>query len=212
MSAILVTGDTQVTPTVGVEESRRLVDVAGVHAIVGPLSSSVTIAVAESVSGPAGIPTISPSATSPSVTLANDSGFLFRSTISDAAQAPVLAEMVSAIGADNVAVLYLNDAYGQGLADGFAASFAGTATLVSLEDGQLSYLAELRQAAGGGAEYLVAISFPAQAKVCIRQALVHDLFERFFFVDGTKSEELIAEIGAEFLEGSPGNRPSLPGD
>ncbi len=207
---VLVTGDTQVTPTVAVEEARRLVNVAGVHAIVGPLSSSVAIAVAESVSGPAGIPTISPSATSPSVTLANDAGFLFRSTISDAAQAPVLAEMVSVLGVDNVAVLYLNDAYGQGLADGFDASFAGTATLVSLEDGQLSYLAELRQAASGGADYLVAISFPAQAKVYIREALEHDLFERFVFVDGTKSEELIAEIGAESLEGSPGTAPASP--
>ena len=206
----LVTGDTQVSPTVGVEEARRLVDVAGVHAIVGPLTSSVTIAVAESVSGPAGIPTISPSATSPSVTLANDAGFLFRSTISDAAQAPILAQLVSALGVDNVAVLYLNDAYGQGLADRFDASFAGSATLVSLEDGQLSYLAELRQAASGGAEYLVAISFPAQAKVYIREALEHDLFERFVFVDGTKSEELIAEIGAELLEGSPGTAPASP--
>ena len=53
---ILVTGDTQVTPTVGVEESRRLVEVAGVHAIGGPLSSSVAIAVAESVSGPGRYP------------------------------------------------------------------------------------------------------------------------------------------------------------
>ncbi len=207
---ILVTGDTQVDPTIGVEEARRLVDVEGVHAIVGPLSSSVTIAVAESVTGEAGIPTISPSATSPSVTVAEDNGFLFRSTISDAAQAPVLAQMVSQLGVTNVGVLYLNDAYGQGLADGFEASYTGTATLVSLEDGQTSYLAELEQAARGGATHLVAISFPAQAKVYIREAIEHELFQRFVFVDGTKSEELIEEIGADFLEGSPGTAPASP--
>ena len=207
---ILVTGDTQVDPAIGVEEARRLVEVEGVHAIVGPLSSSVTIAVAESVTGAAEIPTISPSATSPSVTLAEDDGFLFRSTISDAAQAPVLAELVSRLGVDNVAVLYLNDAYGQGLAEGFEASYAGTATLVSHEDGQPSYLAELEQAAGGGATHLVAISFPAQAKVYIREALENEIFEKFVFVDGTKSEELIEEIGADFLEGSPGTAPASP--
>ena len=207
---VLVTGDTQVDPNIGVEEARRLVEVEGVHAIVGPLSSSVTIAVAESVTGGAGVPTISPSATSPSVTVVEDDGFLFRSTISDAAQAPVLAELVSTIGVDNVAVLYLNDAYGQGLADGFAASFTGTATLVSHEDGQPSYLAELQQAARGGAQHLVAISFPAQAKVYIREALENGLFERFVFVDGTKSEDLVEAIGAEFLEGSPGTAPASP--
>ena len=207
---VLVTGDTQVDPNIGVEEARRLVEVEGVHAIVGPLSSSVTIAVAESVTGGAGVPTISPSATSPSVTVVEDDGFLFRSTISDAAQAPVLAELVSTIGVDNVAVLYLNDAYGQGLADGFAASFTGTATLVSHEDGQPSYLAELQQAARGGAQHLVAISFPAQAKVYIREALESGLFEKFVFVDGTKSEELIEEIGAEFLDGSRGTAPVSP--
>ena len=207
---VLVTGDTQVDTNIGVEEARRLVEVEGVHAIVGPLSSSVTIAVAESVTGGAGVPTISPSATSPSVTVVEDDGFLFRSTISDAAQAPVLAQVVSTIGVDNVAVLYLNDAYGQGLADGFAASFTGTATLVSHEDGQPSYLAELQQAARGGAQHLVAISFPAQAKVYIREALENGLFEKFVFVDGTKSEDLIEEIGAEFLEGSPGTAPASP--
>ena len=42
-----VTGDTQVDATQGVEEARRLVEIEGVHAIVGPLSSTVTIAVAE---------------------------------------------------------------------------------------------------------------------------------------------------------------------
>ena len=207
---VLVTGDTQVDTNIGVEEARRLVEVEGVHAIVGPLSSSVTIAVAESVTGGAGVPTISPSATSPSVTVTEDGGFLFRSTISDAAQAPVLAQMVTSIGIDNVAVLYLNDAYGQGLAEGFAASFTGTATLVSHEDGQPSYLAELQQAARGGAQHLVAISFPAQAKVYIREALENGLFEKFVFVDGTKSEELIEEIGAEFLDGSPGTAPASP--
>lgn len=207
---LLVTGDTQVDPAIGVEEARRLVEVEGVHAIVGPLSSSVTIAVAESVTGEAGIPTISPSATSPSVTVAEDNGFLFRSTISDAAQAPVLAELVSRLGVTNVGVLYLNDAYGQGLADGFEASYGGTATLVSHEDGQTSYLAELEQAARGGATHLVAISFPAQAKVYIREAIENDLFRQFVFVDGTKSEELIEEIGAEFLDGSPGTAPASP--
>ena len=205
---VFVTGDTQVDQTVGVEEARRLVDIEGVHAIVGPLASTITIAVAETVTGPAQVPTISPSATSAAVTLAQDDGFLFRSTISDAAQAPVLAQLVEDAGIENVGVLFLNDAYGQGLSGGFSSLFSGTATMVSHESEQVSYLAELQQAADGGAEWLVAISFPGQAKVYLREALENGIFEQFVFVDGTKSEELIEDIGAEFLNGFQGTAPS----
>ncbi len=205
---VFVTGDTQVDQTVGVEEARRMVDIEGVHAIVGPLASTITIAVAETVTGPAQVPTISPSATSAAVTLAQDDGFLFRSTISDAAQAPVLAQLVEDAGIENVGVLFLNDAYGQGLSGGFSSLFSGTATMVSHESEQVSYLAELQQAADGGAEWLVAISFPEQAKVYLREALENGIFEQFVFVDGTKSEELIEDIGAEFLNGFQGTAPS----
>ena len=46
---VFVTGDTRVDPTQAVEEARRLIDVEGVHAIAGPLASSSTLAVIESV-------------------------------------------------------------------------------------------------------------------------------------------------------------------
>ena len=203
----LVTGDTQVDTVQGVEEARRLVDVEGVHAIVGPLSSTVTIAVAESVTGPAGVPTISPSATSPSITVADDNGYLFRSTISDAAQGVALADLASDEGYDNVAVLFRNDAYGQGLADAFEAAFDGTVTSASIEQGATSYLSELRAAADGGATVLIAIAFPAEALIFIRESLEHSIFSEFLFVDGTKSQDLIDGIGEDFLNGSKGTAP-----
>ena len=203
----LVTGDTQVDTVQGVEEARRLVEVEGVHAIVGPLSSTVTIAVAESVTGPAGVPTISPSATSPSITVADDNGYLFRSTISDAAQGVALADLASDEGYDNVAVLFRNDAYGQGLADAFETAFDGTVTSASIEQGATSYLSELRAAADGGATVLIAIAFPAEALIFIRESLEHSIFSEFLFVDGTKSQDLIDGIGEDFLNGSKGTAP-----
>ena len=202
-----VTGDTQVDTTQGLEEARRLVEVEGVHAIVGPLSSTVTIAVAESVTGPAGVPTISPSATSPAVSVADDNGYLFRSTISDAAQGVVLAGLAAAEGYSNVGVIFRNDAYGQGLADAFEAAFGGAVTAASIEQGATSYLAELQAAADGDAPVLVAIGFPEEALIFIREALENDIFSEFLFVDGTKSQDLIDGIGAEFLDGFKGTAP-----
>lgn len=204
----VVVGDDQTDPTAATEEARRLIEVEGVSAIVGPLASGVTIAVAESVAAPAGVVVISPSATSPGITTVDDDGFLFRSTTSDAAQGVVLAQLAEDEGIDNVGVVYLNGAYGQGLADAFEAAYEGTVTSASFEDGQASYLAELQAAAEGGAETLVAIGYPAQAQVFIREALENELFSSFLFVDGTKSQELIDAIGAEALEGFKGTAPT----
>ena len=91
----IVVGDTALDPTQATEETRRLIEVEGVHAIVGPLASSITLAIVESVAADAGIPVISPSATSPQLTIAADNDFLFRSTVSDAAQGPVLAQLAA---------------------------------------------------------------------------------------------------------------------
>ena len=73
--------------------------------------------------------------------------------------------------------------------------------------GQPSYLAELQQAAAGGAEVLVAIAFPEEAQVFLREAIEQEIFTRFLFVDGTRSEGLIEAIGAEHLDGSKGTAP-----
>ena len=148
----LVVGDSGLDPTQATEEARRLIEIEGVHAIVGPLASSITLAVSESVASPAGVPVISPSATSPQLTIAEDDDFLFRSTTSDAAQGPVLAQLAASQGLNSVGVLFINDPYGQGLAEAFANSWGGEVNLVSIEDGQASYLAELQQAAANGAE------------------------------------------------------------
>lgn len=205
---LAATGDTMLDPVQGTEEARRLVDVEGVHAIVGPLGSDVTAPVGESVIGPAGIPTISPSATAPAITLVNDNGFLFRSTTSDAAQGPVLAQVAADEGFDNVGVLFVNDPYGQGLSGSFLAAYGGTATSASYEGEQTTYLAELQAAAANGARVLVAIGFPTEAQIYVREALENDLFDQFLFVDGTRSQDLIDAIGAEFLNGFKGTAPT----
>ena len=204
----LVTGDTALDPTQATEETRRLIEVEGVHAIVGPLASSITLAVVESVAADAGVLVISPSATSPQLTIAEDNDFLFRSTVSDAAQGPVLAQLAADEGYSNVGVLYLNDPYGQGLAEAFNAAWTGAANIVSIEPRQASYLAELQQAADNDAEALVVIAFPQEAEIFIREALEQGLFDEFLFVDGSKSQDLVDAIGGDFLEGMRGTAPA----
>ena len=71
-------GDTTANPETAVAEARRLIEVERVHAIVGPNSSAASLPIAERVIGPAGVPTISFSATSPELTGVADNDFFFR--------------------------------------------------------------------------------------------------------------------------------------
>ena len=203
---VLVVGDTGLDETKALEEARRLVDVEGVHAIVGPLASGITQAVTTAVTADAQIPTISPSATSPAITAVADDGYLFRSTISDSAQGVILAQLAADEGITSVGVLFENSAYGQGLADVFESNFVGDVTSSSFENGQASYLAELQSVDGG--DYLVAIGYPTEAQVFVREALENGIYDKFLFVDGTKSQDLIDAIGGEFLNGFKGTAPS----
>ena len=211
---LLVAGDTGMVDdtTMGVEEARRLVDAEDVHAIVGPILSPVTLAVSSRVTAPGGIPQISLAATSPALTEADDDGYLFRTTASDAVQGVVLAGLAESEGHTNVGVLHRDDDWGQGLSEAFAASFNGSVTLASYSpDGQPSYLAELQRAASGGAEVLVAMGFE-ETEVFVREAIENDIFTRFIFTSGNKSEELIEQIGADNLEGAVGAAPSSDPD
>ncbi len=205
---VLVAGDTKVNPTQGVEEARRLVEIEGVQAIVGAISSTVTLAVTESVIGPSGVVMITPSASSPALSTSNDNDFLFRSAPSDVAKGVILAALAREEGLDNVGLLYRDDAYGQGLAEVFTQHFGGTVSAASYSAlGQTSYLAELQQAASGGADLLVVVAFPGEAEVFLRESIEHGVFTKFVFADATRSEDLAAKIGPAHLDGSRGTAP-----
>jgi ABC-type branched-subunit amino acid transport system substrate-binding protein len=150
---VLVDADTGTIEATGVESANTLIDVEGVSAIVGAASSGVTLPIAESVTSPAGILMISPSSTSPALTTVTDNDFLFRSTISDAAQGVVLAELAIELGFTSVCTFFVNTAYGEGLSDQFTKTFealGGTVpSAVPHEQEQTSYVSELQTCVGG---------------------------------------------------------------
>ena len=110
--------------------AKHLVSDVGVPAILGPAFSGITIDTAKSVTVPAGVLTISASATSPSISDLDDSGLVWRTCPSDAVQAVPIAGLVTPIEAQvraeqmlmasdqiRVAIVDKGDAYGTGLAD-----------------------------------------------------------------------------------------------
>ena len=199
-----IAADATSDPQVAVEAARQLIEVEGVHAIVGPNASSAALPVAETVAGPAGIPLISPSATSPQLSTVPDQGYFFRTALSDAIQGPVLASLTRERGFNNVGFIYLDDAYGQGLAAAFAQAWEGALQSVALEVNRTNHLEVLRASAGGGAQALVVVTPEEQAVALIRTALDEGLFDRFVFGDAAKRLRLVQEIGGARLGGMYG--------
>jgi branched-chain amino acid transport system substrate-binding protein len=206
----LVVGDTGTAPEQGVAEARRLVDIAGVHAIVGAAASGVTLPVAESVTIPNKILQISMASTSPALTDVEDDDYLFRTPISDAAQGVVLADLVEELGFTSVCTMYVNNAYGQGLSENFAAAYTGTVTaqVSHTAETATTYASELSQCVEGGPEALLALSYPTgQADVYLKEAVEGAIIDQFVFCDGTKSGDMFAKLGWESFDGMKGTAP-----
>lgn len=189
----------------------RLITADGVAAIMGADCSGVTGAILANVAVPNGIVMISPSATSPGLSTAEDNGLFFRTAPSDARQGAVMADILMEQGIKSVAVTFTNNDYGKGLADAFQASFeaaGGTVTIVaSHEDGKADYSAEIGALASAGGDRLVVAGYVDQGgSGIIRAALDSGAFDTFHFPDGMISSQLEENFGSE-IDGSTGQHP-----
>lgn len=209
-------GDGETDADAAVVRAREMV-AGGVHVLVGPMGSQAALRVGVEVSGPLGVPTVSPSATSPELSLIDDDGFLFRTALSDVAQGPVLANLAREDGLERVSVIYQDDAYGRGLYRSFEGSFQGQIlAAVTVEPEADSYLEELRRAATGQPQALLVIAYPGATDILVQEALDQGLFDRFLFVDANFGPDVVLAVGAERLEGQKGTIPigagnGLPG-
>lgn len=193
-----VYADTENDADAAVRAVRRLIGEDGVHAIVGPDTSAISIAIVEQVTATAGVPVIAASATSPLLTTLDDDDFFFRTALSDAALGPVLARVAHERGYENLGVLVRGDAWGRGLRDAFAAAWTDPATVVTFPVGETDFRDELRESARDGADALVLFTFYSEKIAILREALDSGLYDQFLFAEG-KTLGLVEAVGAEAL-------------
>jgi ABC-type branched-subunit amino acid transport system substrate-binding protein len=211
---VVIEKDTGVNPVQGVDAARALVSIDGVVAIVGSLASGVTLAVAESVTIPQGVLQVTGASTSPAITVLEDNDFLFRTAVSDASQGVVLARVAEEQGYSTVGIMYINNAYGDGLTAQFEETFnslGGTVTAkVAHEETQPTFTSELEKATEGDPDVLIAISYPGQAEIYLRESLEGGYADNFLFVDATKSPEMMEVVGWAALDGTLGTAQGAP--
>ena len=212
MTLVPVRGDsTCIDAAAATTAAERLITSDGVVAIMGADCSGVTGAILANVAVANGIPMISPSATSPALSTAEDNGLFFRTAPSDARQGAVLADILAERGVTEVAVTYTNNDYGKGLADSFAANFTGNGGTITLsaahEDGKADYSSEVAALASAGGELLAVFGYSDQGgKGMIQASVDTGAFDTFMLGDGMYGDALLADVG-EFMEGSFGAVP-----
>jgi branched-chain amino acid transport system substrate-binding protein len=203
---VSVTGDSACDPTAAGPAADKLVNTDNVTAMVGAFCTGATIGAAQAAGIPGGVVQISPSASAPALTTLEDNDLVFRTTPSDAFQGVKLADLLTSKGITDVAVTYVNNDYGKGLADVFAAQFAANGGTVSAnvahEDGKADYRAELGQLAGSGSQNLVILAYASgSGRTVLQQAIEAGDFTAYIGGDGMIGDDLLTGLDPAAVEG-----------
>ena len=188
--------------------AERLVTSDQVAAIIGGDCSGVTGAILQNVARPNGIVMISPSATSPALSTAEDDGLFFRTAPSDAREGEIAADIMTERGIKTAALTYTNNDYGKGLAEAISKAFEAKGGKITIsaahEDGKADYTAEVGALAAAGGDILIVAGYLDQGGVgVIRAALDTGAFSLFELPGGMIGDNLTAALGKS-IDGSFG--------
>lgn len=204
----LVTQDSRCEAKEAVNAVNQLVNSEQVVAIIGELCSGATLAAAP-VAEEAAVVMVSPASTAPTVTEAGD--FVFRTIASDARQGDFAARYVAEQGLSKLAVIAINDDYGQGfdsvLRDVFPQVGGEVVASEFFQKGDADMRTQLTKIKAANPDSLYIISNSPDAAVAIlRQVKELDVDVAVYGSEGLKSDDILA--GAK--EAAEGLRVSVP--
>ncbi|WP_254864047.1 ABC transporter substrate-binding protein [Halovivax gelatinilyticus] len=214
------TVDTETDARTGVLGALELVE-AGYPAINGALASGVTLRASQQVLIPYRTVCCSPASTSPTITTINDGGFVFRTAVSDAMQAVVLAERASEAGHGRAATVYVNNDYGYQLSRAFSRAFrvehGGTVTSQipyeqATESATASYEDEIGTALADGPDVVVLIGYTDSGAQLLRDVHAANPDVAVLVTDGMRDTRLPERVehsidhvrGTAPVSGGPG--------
>ncbi len=211
---VYVLRDDGTNPTQANQINTDLVNNAKVAAIMGHCSSGATIP-GSSVTVPAKVVLVSPSATSPRVTELRDDDYVFRTAPSDALQGVLLAKLAYDKGYRKISIIARNDAYGGGLATEMKNAFeraGGQVAKVALyEESATDYTAQITEASQDKPDAISIIAFQ-EVQALLTQMVKAGVTNFDLFADGTKDQTnfdaLAKVIVPELLKDKTGSAPA----
>lgn len=210
--------DTQGQSTVGVDAAKSLVDLVGVQALIGAVSSGVSLPILTSVAVPSKIVQISCCSSSESFTaLAQEGktdGYWFRTYATNRSQSAMGALLAQEMGYGKVAVIYVNTDFGVGLAKRFEldAQKLGIeiTRMVAYNESQQSYRAEVTTALQGNPDALFLVAFPVDGATLTREWLSLGGTDKLIVNNSLRSDDYFAAVGHQYLQNLMGYDSAQP--
>ena len=192
----LVIEDTACEAAKGVTAAQKLANVDKVVGVAGPTCSGESLS-AMPVLTQAGIVVLSPSATSPKLTIEGGE-FFFRLSPSDAFQGKLAAQYArNKLETSKAAILYLNNDWGVGLRDAFETEFTTLeGTIVakeSFEEKATDVKTQLTKIKAKSPTLVYSPCFPAECAIILKQATELGITARFMGADGSEDAKTLAE-------------------
>jgi ABC-type branched-subunit amino acid transport system substrate-binding protein len=163
-----LTGDSGDTTTNQADQTTDRHLAENVDAIIGAASSSVTLTVIDKITA-AGVTMFSPANTSTELSEYPDKGLYFRSAPPDIYQGDVLGQFVINEGNQRVAMMNLNDAYGNSLADQATATIEESGgevvERIVYDPAAASFDSEVGQLAAADADAIIVIGFNESSRI-----------------------------------------------
>jgi branched-chain amino acid transport system substrate-binding protein len=200
----LVTLDTRGESAESANAVSRLIDVEKADALIGEVSSSLSLAGGR-VAQRRGIPMVSPSSTNPKVTEIGD--FIFRVCFIDPFQGKVMATFARKnLKFDKVAILRdVKNDYSIGLADAFKKAFTEQGGTIPIEQsysqGDTDFSAQITAIKGTDAQAIFVPGYYSEVGAIARTAQRLGLKVPLLGGDGWDAPDLV-KIGGDALEGS----------
>lgn len=205
----LRTEDSRGEPAMGTRAASKLIELDHVVAIVGCVTSGVTLAVAPQANERK-VPLVSPGASSPKVTDAGE--YIFRTWPSDVFEADAMARYIAGAGVQKLAILRVNNEYGAAMEAAFREKLKAASNAITIvaaetfEQGARDMRGQMLRIKGVGPGSIYFIGFPEAAVVFARAYSETGLHLKLFATSAFEDPQIPRDSGG-VLNGTVYTKP-----
>lgn len=210
--------DSNTQASLAVDAARKLIDLEGVTALVGPISSGITAPLLSSVTVEKDVLVVATASTSSTFTemakRGETKGLFFRTLSSDSLQAVAAAMMAYQAGFRKPAIIYFNNDWGKNNQAGFIEAFKALGgeigNSVAFNPDQPSYRSEITKTLEGNPDSLYMLSNTQDGVKHFRDWIRFDGPQNFIMPQGMNDSAFVDTVGEELLKNAWFISPGTP--
>jgi len=192
----------------GISAAQKLVNQDGVPFLIGAVGSGVSQAIYDSVIQDTDVVQLSQNSTGLGLT---DFPGLLRMSPSGRTQAVALADLIAEDGYDSVAMTYVNNEYGQSLAESFVNNWEGEMAYNNSHDqDQQSYSGVISEMNGSDADAWLFVTYQAEFATMVNEIYSSGYEAMLYGADSVSGDNVLSNTPEGSMEGMKIAVPSAP--